>query len=306
MIIDKNSYFSKKKEFESEIIYHSKEIFCKINYLVKKGNKKALIWIHGYNDYFYHYHISDLLIKKKYDIYTLDLQNYCQTNINKDYLYHIKDLKNYYKDIDSTFNNLKKDYDKIYLYGHSTGSLISSLYCYDGFYREKITGLILNSPFFDFNECFIKNIILKNLIYYIGVYYPTFQIIKENENKINNNSIDILKRFYFEPEYKLCHNGPVTAGWVKTIIDYQKFIKDKNLDIKIPILCLYSSKNVINNSIEKGDDILNINDISKYVDNLGKNVTEVIIVNAVHDIFTSDKKPLDFAIKILLEWLDKN
>ena len=70
MIIDKNSYFSKKKEFESEIIYHSKEIFCKINYLVKKDNKKALIWIHGYNDYFYHYHISDLLIKQD----TVDLQ----------------------------------------------------------------------------------------------------------------------------------------------------------------------------------------------------------------------------------------
>ena len=57
---------------------------------------------------------------------------------------------------------------------------------------------------------------------------------------------------------------------------------------------------------KKGDDILNIYDISKYVDNLGKNVTEAIIVNAVHDVFTSDKKPLDFAIKILIEWLDNN
>ena len=115
--------------------------------MVKDDNNKAIIWVHGYNDYFYHYHISDLLFEKNFDIYILDLHNYCQTNINREYLYHTNDLKNYYKDIDKVFENLVKNYNKIYLYGHSTGGLIVSLYCSDGLYKDKIYGLILNSPF---------------------------------------------------------------------------------------------------------------------------------------------------------------
>ena len=71
-VISSKIYFEKKKEFSYKYFYHTdKKNFCKLSYKIKDTNKKSIIWIHGFNDYFYHYHISDLLYDMGYDFYHL-------------------------------------------------------------------------------------------------------------------------------------------------------------------------------------------------------------------------------------------
>ena len=51
------------------------------NVIMKNSTKsKALLWLPGFNEYFYHYHISQELTD--YDIYAIDFSS-CGTSINK-------------------------------------------------------------------------------------------------------------------------------------------------------------------------------------------------------------------------------
>ena len=55
-------------------------------------------------------------------------------------IFYCDNLDEYIQDIDNLFPRiLNKNYKKIVFYGHSMGGLISSIYCKDGKYKDKIT-----------------------------------------------------------------------------------------------------------------------------------------------------------------------
>ena len=294
-------YFEKKKEFSYKNFYHKdKKKYCKLSYKIKDSNKKAFIWIHGFNDYFYHFHISDLLYESSYDFYHITLHNYGETLTDK--RYYTDDLRNYFIDIDNSLEYIiKKNYEKLFLYGHSLGGLITSVYCLDGTYREIIDGLILNSPFYDFYNTKKMEFLIKNVAYYIGKYFPTLSLRKADK-KPNSYSAEILKKFYFEPNLKLVHNSEIYAGWITTVINFQQLIKNNKLKIDIPVLIFYSNKSDYSNTTNC-DNVLDVKEIDKYCNNLSNHITKIEINKGIHDIFTSDKEPLDKSIFYLLKWL---
>ena len=82
-----NDIPGERLKFMKKIYYIGKDnIKIVINYNLNKSNKKALIWIPGRNDYFYHYHISEKI--KDLDIYAIDLRN-CGESIEKGRLIQI-------------------------------------------------------------------------------------------------------------------------------------------------------------------------------------------------------------------------
>jgi alpha-beta hydrolase superfamily lysophospholipase len=268
------------------------------------NNKKALIWIHGFNDYYYHFHIGDKLLNEGYDIYALTLRRYGEVCSNKEGLFYTNNLDEYLEDIDNVFNFISKyNYEKIFLYGHSTGGLTSTIYCQKGEYRDKINGLILNAPFFDFNDSIFNEFLLKHIVSRIGYFFPRFKLKKYNPNKYNANSEEIYERFYFNDNYKLRGGSPVYAGWIYTINKHQELIKNKNISLDIPILVIYSDKTIAGNKQDKGDNTLDMSEINKYSDYLGNNVKEVIIKDAIHDVLCSEDKPRKEAIKCMFDWL---
>jgi alpha-beta hydrolase superfamily lysophospholipase len=305
-VINKTEYFkylSTYKVFEHEYPDGNKTT---LTYKKKKGNKKALLWVHGFNDYYFHFKIGDALVNEfDTDIYAITLRRYGST-IKKDdnLLFYTDDLEEYIEDINICFNQiLNNDYEKIIMYGHSTGGLTSTIYCDRGMYKNKIDALILNSPFFDLNDSGIMEWVLKNIIYYIGVINPKFQLSGMDDTQWNATSEETFERFYFNPVYKLRGNSPIYAGWIKTVHYYQNQIHNGDININIPILVLYSDKTLKYPEQDKGDNVLDVNEINKYSDLLGKNVTEYIVKDATHDVFCSESKPRNNAMSKMLKFL---
>ena len=269
--------------------------------------RHAILFVHGFNDYFFNYKlIIDLLLY--FDVYAITLRRYGST-IKKDdeKLFYTNDLNEYIEDIDNCIPKiLEGNYKNIFLVGHSTGGLTSTLYCHKGKYKDKIKGLILNSPFFDLNHSSLMEFFLKYIIYYIGIIYPTFKLASSNDDYYNTTNEETLKRFYFNPKYKLRGISSIYAGWIKTIVYNQSLIQNKKINLKIPILVLYSDKTISLDKMEKGDNILNVKEINKYSDFIGSNVTEYSIKDATHDVFTSEEEPRNKAIDLFHEFIVKN
>ena len=96
-------------------------------------SKRALLYVHGYNDYFFQAAMGDSIAQHGIDFYALDLRKY-----GRSILPH-----------QDAFG--EEGAEEVYLMAHSTGGLITSLYLADTKNQDSIRAFILNSPFFDFN-----------------------------------------------------------------------------------------------------------------------------------------------------------
>ena len=259
--------------------------YVKVNYKKKLENTKCIIWLPGRNDYFFHYHFTNLY--PDYDIFALSMRN--NHNRRKDVYNHIDDLKEHFLEIDTVYEYFNiNSYEEVILYGHSTGGLISILY--NKFNKKnKISKMILNSPFLKFKRHWIENLFLNWIGWFIFDFVPniniSFDIFKPNYYAIN-----LSKRFKLNSMYKTFYNAPVISSWLINIMKHQYNISLGKIKVNVPTLILYcnnSTKDVFN----YGDSVLNIAENTKQVPKLFNkyNLLKInFFENGIHDLLCSD------------------
>lgn len=274
---------------------------------------KAILYIHGYNDYFFQKEMGDRFVGERYNFYAIDLRKYGRSIMTGQTPYELHDVSEYFADIDAAMNQMMSDGNKsIILMGHSEGGLIAAYYLAKrrGL-KYPIKAMILNSPFLDMNLSKVEE---DYMLPVIAAY------AKISKNTIVSNGGDniyaksLLKKYHgewvFNTDWKTLISRPITSGWLAAIYNAQDFIK-KGTDIKLPILLMRSDKSVNchgewNPSVNCGDAVLDVNDIHKYGLKLGPQVQEFVVKDAIHDVLLS-RKPVRDAVYInIFKWLNEN
>ncbi|MDE6694891.1 MAG: alpha/beta hydrolase, partial [Bacteroidales bacterium] len=112
----------------------------------------ALLYVHGYNDYFFQAEMAHFFNNNGYRFYALDLRKYGRSKLPHQYPFMVLDLNEYFADIDSAVAQMKREgCTQIALMAHSTGGLITSLYCQENKDRLPFFAIVFNSPFLDMN-----------------------------------------------------------------------------------------------------------------------------------------------------------
>lgn len=293
-------------DFEGEV---TTTLVRKMN---SKPSDKAILCIHGFNDYFFQVVIADEFLKQGYNFYALDLRKYGRSLLPNHIPNNVRDLTEYYEDIDSALNILKEEGNQtIVLYGHSTGGLIITLYASDRKGAEQFDALVCNSPFYDFNVPWIQKKTVIPMLSFLGRVKPNIYL-PIGFSKFYGKSLN--KKNHGEWDYDLNwkpHVAPsINAGWVNAI--HQGHLRIiQGVTINKPILILHSHKSIYpkhwSKEMFEGDAILNINDIkekSKLICSPQKEVIEVD--NAMHDVVLSKKPVRDKVFETIFEWLNAN
>ncbi len=291
-----------KPDFEGEVI--ATLISSKFN----TGNKKAVLYLHGFIDYFFHPHIAEKFIENDYDFYALDLRKYGRSLMPHQRPNYCVSLDEYFEEITiaiQQIQELKKR--KIYLLGHSTGALIATSYSNSNGQKEKIDGLILNAPFFDFNQSPFQ----KKMIYFmaslIASIFPYAKVIG-TLSPVYPQSIhkDYFGEWDFNLNWKPIKGFPTYFKWFLAINKTQK--KLLNSRISIPVLVMHSSKTLniskFSEQAKIAETVLNIEDMKRIGKQLGEQVTILQIDNALHDIFLSSKEVREKAFAEMFNWLE--
>ena len=262
----------------------------------KSRSQKAILYIHGFIDHFFQNNIADWANDLNINFYALCLRKYGMSLLPHQKPNMVRCLSEYFEEVDMAIDIIRKK-DKntsLILLGHSTGGLISSLYAHYHKNDNIIDALILNSPFFDFNKpAWFKKSVLP-VIAAIGNKFPN---IPSPEGLKDGYAKSIHSSYYgewdFNLDYKPIQGYKVNLGWIAAIYYSQKKLQS-GLDISCPILLMYSSKSVTpgnyNESMQTADAVLNVADINKYGDVIGKQVKKVEIVDGVHDLVLSKKE----------------
>jgi len=315
------------KGFTQEVIelnddYEGKACAVLVSRKAKTTTARAVLYIHGFSDYFFNSQLADAYNKAGYDFYSLDLRKYGRAMMDHQHKNHCKDLLEYFEEIDKAVS-LIRDRDKhriLVLNGHSTGGLISSLYTHERRDKNTINALILNSPWFDMNEDpFTKHIVIK-AVYGIGKIFPYSVAPKGlDPNYVYSLHMDHAveeKKKYgvyekglwdFNFHWKGGEGFPVYNSFMRAVRIAHKKVQE-GLQIQCPILLLCSDKK--GKRVKKmaphyfnSDCVLDPAHMKKYIGKIGKKHKTVVIENGMHDLALSHEPVRDQFFTEVTGWL---
>lgn len=149
--------------------------------LVKKPQldsvKQAVLYIHGYNDYFFQKQLGDSVNAHGYNFYAMDLRKYGRSILPNQNPFFCKSLKEYFADIDTALATIQSEgNERILLMAHSTGGLITPYYLNSKKGELPIDGLILNSPFLDWNFGWLMEKVVLPTVAFVGRLFPNLTV----------------------------------------------------------------------------------------------------------------------------------
>ncbi|TNE70902.1 alpha/beta hydrolase [bacterium] len=292
-----------KDDYEGEVV----------SAIIRKQNpdsaiSQAVLYVHGFNDYFFQKELADTVVNWGYHFYAVDLRKYGRAYLSHQKLTNVRDIQEYYADIDSAFAQIKRDSIKSVVFvGHSTGGLIVSLYAEDHPEQHLIQSIMLNSPFFDMNLSGFEEAVSVPVGSFLGDYYPDKVLVKKDLD-LYGKSIhkDFKGEWEFNTDWKPIYAVNPNLGWVRAIhLGHERV--QSGLHISKPILVLHSDKSVYSevwtNDFFTGDGVLDVKDIDKYSSVLGDHVTKIEVKDAIHDVILS-KLPVRLeAYRHMRNWL---
>lgn len=300
-------------QFQEEVIQLSNDskgpnIAVMVKLKSPKRNTKAVLYIHGYVDYFFQDHLAQWYVDHGFDFYGLELRKYGRSILPHQRPNHIRKINDYYEEITNAIKLIRErdEHNFLIVNGHSTGGLIASMYANYGSQKHLIDGLFLNSPFFEFN---IPNYQLKMLPYVakIGRVFPEF-VFPLFSDSVYGRSLhkEHWGRWSFDKKFKPLDGFRIYFGWFRAIFEAQQQIQRES-NIACPVLVFHSDKTSFKKrkdpEIFKSDVVLNVEHIKKFSASLGNHVTIVEVKNAMHDVFLSNDEVVTFAFEKLKWWL---
>lgn len=271
---------------------------------------KAILYLHGYSDYFFHDHVSTRFLEHGYDFFALDLRK-CGRSIlspeHDNYRHYFRDIREYDEEItlsiDHIIKQAKDQTRKIILYGHSTGGLVASLYAASGPRHKDIHAVILNSPYLTPLDTSIFESILSTVLINLGLstdipdngFGQTIHRSKRGEWNFDTK---------IKPIDKLRVHGPSFYA-IRTA---QQELLRQGSCIKNPILFMCSSRSIKPNKVwrdeyTQADLLLNVTTMRQAVATMGSHVTIHEIEHGSHDIFLSKLPVREKAFNLMFRWL---
>ncbi len=258
-----------------------------------RPTNKAVLYLHGYNDYFFQTHLADFFIDRGLDFYALDLRKYGRSLQPHQTANFVRHLSEYFPEIDEAARIIRAEntHDTLLLFGHSTGGLIGSLWAHARSHRGVVDGLILNSPFFDLNVPWVmRRPVLATVGRLAGrLPYRPFPV---KHAGIYGHSLhrDYHGEWGYELAWKPVFSFPIRLGWLSAVRAGQRRLR-AGLDITAPVLVAHSGTSLRSftwdDAAHDADTVLNVDHIARWAPALGRHVTVVRIDGGKHDLTLS-------------------
>ena len=273
---------------------------------------RAVLVVHGFTDYFFHTELADRFAARGFAVYALDLPK-CGRSWREGQTPHFTtDLRRYDVALQAALDHI--DAPEVLIYGHSAGGLVVTLWL-DRLRRRcatgRITGLVLNSPWFDLHGPAILRSAPTSAALIALARFRKMKVIRRPVPEGGYGSTlhrDYGGEFEYDLQWKPLGGFPVTFGWINAIRRAQARLH-RGLDVGVPSLLLRSGHSVPESrdpdAIQRGDAVLDVRQIARWAGCVGGPRTTVAAVpDAKHDVFLSLAGPRADAYAELDAWLD--
>jgi alpha-beta hydrolase superfamily lysophospholipase len=270
--------------------------------------KGAVLYVHGFSDYFFQKEYAEWWTARGYDFYGLDLRKYGRSLREHQSGTYVGDLVEYFDEIDAAWERItqRDGHAKVMLSAHSTGGLTTSLWA-DDRQPDALAGMVLNSPWLDLQGSFLLREVATPVIRRIGHRVAMREIPREVSGFYTQSlHVDHDGEWEFDLVLKPLGSFPLRIGWLKAIRDGHARLH-RGLDVKAPVLVLSSDRS--SNPKEMGelvhstDIVLDVRQIRRWSTAIGSHVTYVAVPGAKHDVILSRPEVRKQAYAEIERWL---
>lgn len=272
--------------------------------------RKAVLYLHGYVDYFFQIEMAEQFNKNGFDFYALDLRKYGRSFMPHQTMFDVSKLEDYDIEIEKALSIIERDaHDSVLLAGHSTGGLIAVNFLSHHKKLAVIKAAWLNSPFFEFNKNFFLRKIAVPVVSEIGEFLPGLTI----DSGLPKEYVQSLHKSFkgewdFNLDWKPVDPVKSTFSFISAIHAAQKKLHS-GISVNVPVMVMHSDKSAKpkgwTEDCKRMDIILDVNHIKKYAKTIKGDVTVQAITNGVHDLVLSEKTVRNRVYKVLFEWLNE-
>jgi len=293
--------------FDQEPDYSGQVVATLLHRAPDSASTKAMLYIHGYGDYFFQYHVGEFFRELGYHVYALELRKYGRSLLPHQRPNYTRSMTEYFPDMDKAIAYIRDaGQEMIVLNGHSTGGLTASLYAARGENRSDIDGLLLNSPFFAFSGSGVEK---AGISLFAGLsQFNKKAYLPRESTGLYGRSIhqDYAGEWDYNFTWKPIDGFPLYYSWLKAIKGGHKQVR-KGLDLTLPVLVLHSDSSYVGDTLSpqalRMDAVLDVEVMHQRAQNLGEQVTIEVIVDAMHDVFLSREDVRREALRRTEGWL---
>ena len=269
---------------------------------------KAVLYVHGYNDYFFCEEMGPRFNKAGFHFYSLDLRRYGRSWRSGQTLAFTTDLGEYFEEIDAAIQRIRQRDGRrhILLHGHSTGGLICALHASA---RGGVDALLLNSPFFAFRATRQVKLMLRTITRVIGRIRPMHDLDVRPDPRYAWSMHERYGKggeWTYDEAWKLPGDLPLRAGWVRAVAKGHAEVR-RGLGVAIPTLAMASAKRGgdapgFSRGWMRADTVLDPDHCLRGASFIGPNVHSCRIDKGMHDLLLSRAVVRDTVYEEIFAW----
>ncbi|WP_051218457.1 alpha/beta hydrolase [Nocardioides insulae] len=287
------------------------EVFATLIHRPADGGpgRGAVLQVHGFCDYFFHTEYAEWWAARGYDFYALDLRKYGRSLRPHHTPNYVTDLADYWPELDAAWEHIteRDGHTSVIATAHSTGGLTLPLWA-DARRPAQLTGMVLNSPWFDLQGHALMRSVGTLAIRQIGAALP-HAALPRSVSGYYTQSLHTAHggEWDFDLAWKPVTSFPVRLGWIRAVREGHDRLH-RGLDVRCPVLVLSSDDSFVptrmSERVHRADVVLDVRQIRRWATAVGGHVTYVAVPEAKHDIWLSRAEPRARAYAELDTWLD--
>jgi alpha-beta hydrolase superfamily lysophospholipase len=273
----------------------------------------AVLYIHGFSDYFHQKELADFHVARGDDVYAIDLRKNGRSLLPHQTPADMADVSDNYPQQAAALDRIVADGpDTLVLNAHSTGGLIGALWLHDapklGTDLSPLTAVVLNSPFLDVPANWALRALAPRPFAVLARNRPQL-VLQQPTRSQYQISIHATERgeWEFNPAWKPVTGGVVRAQWLSAA-QRANARAHAGLDLPMPLLVMCSNRTVRakewTDELLRGDAVLNAGAIARWSTMLGRHVTCVRITDGMHDLLLSTPPVRAAVYTEMARWLD--
>jgi alpha-beta hydrolase superfamily lysophospholipase len=272
--------------------------------------RPPVLYVHGFTDYFFQRHLAEAVAGRGYPFYAIDLRAHGRsidawTATGGD-PNMVNSLRLYQQDLDAAADAIAEDgHAGLVLMGHSTGGLITSMYAHAR--PDRVTALVLNSPWFDLRGKWSDRTVVTQLVYVLGRIAPRTVLTTLGEDYGRALHHATGGEWDYDLRWKPYAGFPVRAGWLAAIRRGHRRLA-RGLAVQCPTLLCTSDRTGPDGGeaavMLSTDAILDVAHMHARAPKLGGTVEVAVIEGGAHDLALSPKSAREKYLTTVLDWLD--